>query len=340
MMKVEENVGLKAYNTFGIDVKAKYLCRVAGASQMIDLVQSPFFKEGPHYVLGGGSNVLFTRDFDGLIIKNELKGIEIVRETDSHVVVKASSGEDWHGFVLHAVARGWGGVENLSLIPGTVGAAPMQNIGAYGVEVKNVIEEVGAIELSTGNTKTFAREECAFGYRESVFKKGLAKKYFISSVTLRLTKKNHLLNTTYGALEETLTAMGVGQPTLQSISRAVVHIRKENLPDPAVVGNAGSFFKNPTLPVGQFNKLQSTHATMPGYPIDNQNIKVPAGWLIEQCGWKGKRVGNIGVHPRQALVLVNYGGGTGQEILSLSEEIQAAVMDKFQIGLKPEVNIL
>ncbi len=340
MIKVEENVSLKTYNTFGINATAKYLCRVTAENQMVHLVQSPIFKKEKYYILGGGSNVLFTKDFDGLIIKDEIKGIETVSETDSHIMVKAYGGENWHEFVMHAVANDWGGIENLSLIPGTVGAAPMQNIGAYGVEIKNLIEEVAAIELSTGLLKTFANDECAFGYRESVFKKGLAKKYFISSVTLRLSKKNHQLNTTYGTLQETLKAMNVTQPTIQSISNAVIHIRKSKLPDPALIGNAGSFFKNPTIGVNQFKKLQSSYSTIPGYPIDNQNIKVPAGWLIEQCGWKGKRIGNVGVHPQQALVLVNYGEGKGAEILSLSNEIQVAVFEKFQIKLTPEVNIL
>ncbi|MBX2941947.1 MAG: UDP-N-acetylmuramate dehydrogenase [Cyclobacteriaceae bacterium] len=340
MVKLEENVSLKAYNTFGINAKAKYLCHVTTVDQLVDLLHSPIFKKERHYILGGGSNVLFTKDFDGLIIKDEIKGIETVSETDTHIVVRVSAGENWHQFVLHAVANDWGGIENLSLIPGTVGAAPMQNIGAYGVEIKNLIERVEAIELSTGRLKTFSNEECAFGYRESVFKRELAKKYFISSVTLRLSKKDHQFNTTYGALQETLKEMNVTHTTIQSISDAVIHIRKSKLPDPVVIGNAGSFFKNPTIDVKQFESLQNLHSTIPGYSIDNQNIKVPAGWLIEQCGWKGKRINNVGVHPQQALVLVNYGNGSGAEILNLSEKIQVSVMEEFQIKLTPEVNIL
>ncbi|MEQ9413419.1 MAG: UDP-N-acetylmuramate dehydrogenase [Cyclobacteriaceae bacterium] len=340
MFKVEENVSLKSYNTFGIDVNTKYLCRVTTADQLIDLIQSPVFKQEKHYILGGGSNVLFTEDFDGLVIKDDLKGIETVSETDSHITVKVYAGENWHEFVMQAVANGWGGIENLSLIPGTVGAAPMQNIGAYGVEIKNLIENVEAIELSTGVLKTFSNEQCAFGYRESVFKRELAKKYFISSVTLSLSKKNHHLNTTYGAIQETLKEMNVTQPTIQTVSNAVINIRKSKLPDPVEIGNAGSFFKNPTISLKQYEELQNLTATIPGYPTDNQNVKVPAGWLIEQCGWKGKRINNVGVHPKQALVLVNYGGGNGTEILSLSKKIQAAVWEKFHIMLTPEVNIL
>ena len=340
MVKVEENISLKAYNTFGIDVRARYLCRITTVDQLIDLLQSPLFKKEKHYILGGGSNVLFTDNFDGLIIKDDLKGIEVLSETDTHIHVKVLAGENWHEFVMHAVSNNWGGVENLSLIPGTVGAAPMQNIGAYGVEIKNLIETVEAIALETGSLKTFTNEECAFGYRESVFKKELAKKYFISSVTLRLSKKNHQLNTTYGAIQETLEEMNVTQPTIQNISHAVINIRKSKLPDPIEIGNAGSFFKNPTIALTQYEQLQNIHATIPGYPIDNQNIKVPAGWLIEQCGWKGKRVDNAGVHPQQALVLVNYGNANGSEILSLSKKIQSSVMEKFHIQLTPEVNIL
>lgn len=340
MAKIEENASLKEFNTFGIDVKAKYLCHITSVDEFKELLNSPLFKREPRYLLGGGSNVLFTEDFNGLIIRVELKGIAIIEETTNHVKVKVHAGENWHQFVLHAVAHDWGGVENLSLIPGTVGAAPMQNIGAYGVEIKSLIEKVEAIDISTGGLRVFSNEDCEFGYRESVFKKALQKKYFISSVTLSLTKNNHQLNTSYGAIQETLNALNLTEPTVQSISQAVIQIRSSKLPDPKVVGNAGSFFKNPTISTKQYEDLRNNSSTMPGYPIDNQNIKVPAGWLIEQCGWKGKRKQNVGVHPMQALVLVNYGGGTGLEILKLSNEIQASVFEKFKIKLTPEVNIL
>jgi len=339
-IEVSKNISLKPFNTFGIDVKAKYLCPINSISQLSELIHSSLFKSEQRYILAGGSNILFTKDFDGLIIKVSLKGIETTEETERHVKVKVSAGENWHQFVLHAVAKGWGGIENLSLIPGTAGAAPIQNIGAYGVEIQNLIENVEGIDLDTGALRVFSNEECEFGYRESVFKKGLKKKYFISSVTLRLSKKDHQLNTTYGALNETLEMMSVKEKTIQSISDAVIQIRQSKLPDPNVIGNAGSFFKNPTIDTNQFKELQKTNSTIPGYPIDNQNIKVPAGWLIEQCGWKGKTVDKVGVHPKQALVLVNYGDGEGSAILELSEKIQRSVFEKFRIRLMPEVNIL
>ena len=340
MIKVEENINLKALNTFGIDARAKYFCHISDTDQLIDLMGTPLYKSEDHYILGGGSNILFTKDYNGLLIKVDLKGIYILEEQDQFLKVKVYAGENWHQFVLHAVANDWGGVENLSLIPGTVGAAPIQNIGAYGIEIKNLIETVEGIDLATGVSRVFSNDECEFGYRESVFKKRLLKKYFISSVTLRLTKKSHVLNTSYGALQETLLAMNVKHTTIQSVSDAVVQIRRSKLPDPSLVGNAGSFFKNPTVTVEQFDALRKINSTVPRYPIDNQNIKVPAGWLIEQCGWKGKTINNVGVHAKQALVLVNYGGGTGKEILQLAEQIQRSVFEKFQIKLTPEVNIL
>jgi UDP-N-acetylmuramate dehydrogenase len=298
------------------------------------------YKKEESYILGGGSNILFTGDFNGLLIKVDLKGIQILEEADHFVKVKVAAGENWHGFVQKAVRNDWGGVENLSLIPGTVGAAPIQNIGAYGVEIQSMIENVEGIDLSSGHLKVFSNDECEFGYRESVFKRGLKKKYFISSITLRLTKKSHQLNTSYGAIKDTLNEMNVTDVTIQTISEAVIKIRQSKLPDPSVVGNAGSFFKNPTIALSRYETLLQTHSSMPGYQVDNQNIKVPAGWLIEQCGWKGKTIKNVGVHPKQALVLVNYGDGSGAEILALAKQIQASVLQKFEINLTPEVNIL
>lgn len=340
MNKVEENVSLKAFNTFGVDAKAKYLSHITEINQLISLLGTSLFKNEPSYILGGGSNILFTKDFEGLLIKVDLKGIHILEEDEQFVKVKVAAGENWHNFVLHAVNNDWGGIENLSLIPGTVGAAPMQNIGAYGVEIQNLVDSVEAIHLLTGKAKLFTREECEFGYRESVFKKGLRKKYFISSVTLRLTKKDHQLNTSYGAIQETLSNMKVSDISMRSISDAVIQIRQSKLPNPQVIGNAGSFFKNPTITQSQYQSMQKSDSSTPGYPIDNQNIKIPAGWLIEQCGWKGKKFNNVGVHAKQALVIVNYGGGTGAEILKLSKQIQASVLEKFRIQLIPEVNIL
>lgn len=340
MVNLEKNATLRALNTFGIDAKAKYLCKISDISELIDLIHSPLYQEEEHYILGGGSNILFTKDFEGLLIKVDLKGIEILKENDQSIIIKVAAGENWHEFVQKAVTNNWGGIENLSLIPGTVGAAPMQNIGAYGVEIQSLIEQVEGIDLSTGSIRVFTQQECEFGYRESVFKRGLLKKIFISSVTLRLTKKNHQLNTSYGAIRDTLEQMNVEEISIQSISEAVIKIRQSKLPDPKVVGNAGSFFKNPTVSVEKYENLKRYYLNIPGYQTDNQNIKVPAGWLIEQCGWKGKTINKVGVHPMQALVLVNYGGGTGAEILELARQIQASVFKKFEINLTPEVNIL
>jgi len=340
MIKIEENVSLRPYNTFGIDVKAAYLCKIHRIEELQELIQSSLYQSTKHYILGGGSNILFTQNYDGLIIKVELKGIEILSETDAEVIINAKSGESWHGLVMHAVQNGWGGIENLSLIPGTVGAAPMQNIGAYGVEIKNVVENVEAIDLVTGSLRVFTNAECRFGYRESVFKRDLKEKYFISSVTLRLTKKNLELNTSYGAIHDTLREQQVHEVTIQTISNAVIQIRQSKLPDPKVVGNAGSFFKNPTITIEHYESLKKTHPSIPGYQTDNQYVKVPAGWLIEQCGWKGKKINQVGVHSKQALVLVNYGEGKGIEILKLADEIRHSVDQKFKIKLTPEVNIL
>lgn len=340
MIEVEKNVSLKSLNTFGIDAKASFFCRVTSTDQLQELLASEIFRNEDHYILGGGSNILFTRDFNGLIIKVATTGHEVLREDEDKISVRVLAGTNWHEFVRLAVNNNWGGIENLSLIPGTMGAAPIQNIGAYGVEIKNVINSVETIELLTGAPRVFTNADCQFGYRESIFKGGGRKKFFISSVTLTLTKKNHILNIGYGALQETLHAMKVAEINVKNISDAVTHIRQSKLPDPAHLGNAGSFFKNPTLPVDTFLQLQKEYPTIPSYPIDNQNVKVPAAWLIEQCGWKGKKINHVGVHPMQALVLVNYGDGTGEEILNLSEKILNSVQEKFQIALTPEVNIL
>lgn len=340
MIKIEENVNLKPYNTFGIEVHARYFCKISTEEQLQELLSKNVYKNERHLILGGGSNVLFTKDFDGLIIKVDLTGIQKQNETDGTIDIDVKSGERWHNLVLYCVHHNLGGIENLSLIPGTVGAAPIQNIGAYGVEIKEVIKKVEAIDLSTGERKSFTNGECAFGYRESIFKHDLKEKYFISSVTLTATTKNHLLNTRYGAIQDTLKAMHVMVPTIKTISDAVIHIRKTKLPDPTTIGNAGSFFKNPTLALSHYEQLKKTYSEIPGYPSVNQSVKVPAGWLIEQCGWKGKRINNIGVHTQQALVLVNYGNGNGDEIFQLAKNILSSVKEKFDITLTPEVNII
>lgn len=340
MIRIEENISLRPYNTFGIEANARHFCRIRSEEQLIELLDTPVYKNEPHLVLGGGSNVLFTKDYTGLVIKVDLKGIHIEKETDETIVLNVKSGEVWHELVMYCVQQGWGGIENLSLIPGTVGAAPIQNIGAYGVEIKEVIQNVEGIDLITGKRTTFTNHECHFGYRESIFKYQLKENFFISSVTLSLTKKNHQFNTSYGAITDTLNAMNITHPTLKSISDAVIQIRRNKLPDPSLIGNAGSFFKNPTISLSHYENLKSSYPNIPGYPSVNQEVKVPAGWLIEQCNWKGKRINNIGVHTQQALVLVNYGGGKGEEIFQLAMQILSSVKEKFNIILTPEVNLI
>ena len=339
MLVIQENVSLLPFNTFHFDVRAKHLVTVSSPDDVRQLLKSALFRENPVLVLGGGSNVLFTNPFEGTVVKNELMGITKINEDEETVTLRVGSGENWHTLVMYCVERNYGGIENLSLIPGTVGAAPMQNIGAYGVEVKDVIKEVETFELSTATSRTFANEECQFGYRESFFKHEGRDKYFISSVTLTLTKRNHRFNIQYGAIKDTLRQMEVSEVSIQAISDAVIHIRKSKLPDPVVIGNAGSFFKNPTIDESHYNQLKMSYPDIPGYPEGESRMKVPAGWLIEQCGWKGKRFGSVGVHPLQALVLVHYGGGEGSEIMNLSMKIQESVEKKFQIKLHPEVNI-
>jgi UDP-N-acetylmuramate dehydrogenase len=338
MIAVQKNVSLKSYNTFGIDAKAKYFREVKSLDDFSGLIQTELFKKERSLILGGGSNVLFRKDFDGLVIHNAILGRDVVHENDNSIDLKVHSGELWHDTVIHCVSNNWGGLENLSLIPGTVGAAPMQNIGAYGVEAREVIEIVEAVELSTGRMKTFTNQQCKFGYRESIFKNDLKEKFFISSVTLTLTKKNHRITTSYGAIADTLSKMNIMQPTIKNVSDAVIKIRTEKLPDFNTIGNAGSFFKNPEITERQLSKLQRDFPTVPHYAA-NQGVKVPAGWLIEQCGWKGKTFGKVGVHHKQALVLVNRGGASGDEIFTLAMKIISSVSEKFSITLTPEVII-
>lgn len=339
MIRIQEYVDLLPYNTFRIAAKARYFASVTSLSEFRELIAHPVYKQHKHLILGGGSNVLLTGDFDGLVIKNDLRGIETVSEDSSSILLKAGAGEPWHAFVMFCVTNNYGGAENLSLIPGTIGAAPMQNIGAYGVEVKDLIKTVEAVDTSSGELRVFTNAACEFGYRESVFKRKLKGKYFISSVTLTLTKKNHALNISYGAIQQTLDQHHTA-PSIKSISDAVITIRQQKLPNPNVVGNAGSFFKNPTIDQAEYESIKKSYPEIPGYASENQQVKVPAGWLIEQCGWKGKRIGDVGVHPHQALVLVNYGNGSGENIQSLAHDILASVKKKFAIDLQPEVNII
>lgn len=332
-----ENASLKPFNTFGIDVNARYFTRFDSVEALQQILTD--FQNIPLLVLGGGSNVLLTKHFDGLVLKNEIKGIELVEENDDFVVLKSGAGEVWHDFVLHCIDHGYAGVENLSLIPGSVGASPMQNIGAYGVEIKNVFEKLEAFEIATGEIHTFDNAACEFGYRESVFKRKLKGKYIITHVYFRLSKKINL-NTTYGAIETELKSKGILNPNIKDVSDAVIAIRKSKLPDPAVIGNAGSFFKNPVVETAVFEKIKSEYPTVPSYPVSAGFVKMPAGWLIETAGWKGKTIDNYGVHKLQALVLVNYGGATGVELFDLSTAILKDVFDKFGILLDREVNII
>ena len=340
-MQIHQNISLKPYNTFGIDAKAKHLITIESIKDLDELAELPhlFNKSKPTLVLGGGSNILFTADYDGLIIKNELKGIELVSEDDDHYYVRCAAGENWHQFVLHCIKNNYAGVENLSLIPGNTGASPMQNIGAYGVETKDVFHQLEAFQLQDKELVIFNNKACEFGYRESIFKKKYKGQFIITSVTFKLNKKP-VYNTSYGAIQQELEAMGNTGLNIGAISQAVINIRKSKLPDPAIVGNAGSFFKNPTIPNQQFSDLKNKFPNIVGFPANNELTKVAAGWLIEQCGWKGYRKGDAGCHEKQALVLVNYGNADGVEILQLSTEIMQSVEEKFGIILEREVNII
>ena len=340
MVSIKENVDLFPFNTFGIHATAKYLVTVASVDEARAVFKSDWFRTHPHMILGGGSNILLTGSFEGLVIKNEIKGITVVAEDDTSVQLNVGSGENWHSLVMYCVDHDLGGIENLSLIPGTAGAAPMQNIGAYGVEIREVIHHVEAIERATGMIRRFSREECAFGYRESIFKQRLKDKFFISSITLTLTKNDHRFNVSYGAIKDVLAEKKVKDLSIRAISEAVTEIRRKKLPDPLLIGNAGSFFKNPSIDAATFEALKKKYPAIPSFPGENNLIKIPAAWLIEQCGWKGKTLDNIGVHKHQALVLVNYGNGDGRKIWALAMQIQSSVEEKFDILLQPEVNVI
>jgi UDP-N-acetylmuramate dehydrogenase len=337
-MQILENISLKPLNTFGMDVKARWFAKLHSKEQLAELFGSAEWKGKPRFILGGGSNILFTKDVDALVVRNELKGIEVVKEDADFVYVRSGAGEVWHEFVLDCIRNNRAGVENLSLIPGSVGAGPMQNIGAYGVELKDVFHELEAYHLAEGFTRTFSAEECKFGYRESVFKHELKNQFFITSVTFRL-KKKPVLNTSYGAIEKELEAMGVKEPSIAAISQAVINIRSSKLPDPAKIGNAGSFFKNPVVSAEKHAQLKKDFPEIVSYPSGN-DFKLAAGWMIEKCEWKGKRFGDAGVHKDQALVLVNYGSAKGNEIYDLSTRVLESVMEKFGVQLEREVNIL
>ena len=337
MIKFQQDVSLKPYNTFGINARAAHFFEFTRVEDLKNAL-ARHRAEDKLLILGGGSNLLLTNDFDGLVLKNGLRGIKLVSENEKHIWVKAMAGENWHHFVMHCIDSGWGGVENLSLIPGTVGAAPMQNIGAYGVEVEQVFESLEAVEIATNEIHTFDHAACEFGYRESIFKRAAKGQYVIISVLFKLNKQPQF--NTSSAIRETLKAMNVKELSLRAVSDAVIKIRQHKLPDPAKIGNAGSFFKNPTIDKADYEELRVKFPSIPGYQQPENQMKVPAAWLIEQAGWKGLTFGKIGVHQSQPLVLVNYGEGKGADLKALARKIRASVAAKFGIELSPEVNII
>ena len=339
-MEISENVSLKPYNTFGIEAAARWFATISS----LDDLQAIFYDSqlsvaDCNLVLGGGSNLLFTKNIDGLVIKNEIGGIEKIGETEDDVFVKVGAGVNWHRFVMHCIENDWAGVENLSLIPGCCGASPMQNIGAYGIEIKEVFHELEAWHIKDQSLVKFNLNDCEFGYRESVFKRKMKGQFVILNVTYRLSKKP-VYHTAYGAISQELEKMGVQELSIKKISEAIINIRSSKLPDPKVIGNAGSFFKNPEIGNKQYEELKSKFPGIVGYALTNGHVKLAAGWLIEQCGWKGYRNGDAGVHAKQALVLVNYGHALGSSIFQLSTEIIDSVKEKFNVELEREVNIL
>lgn len=334
-MQIFENHSLKAYNTFGIDVSASYFIRIHSESDLRKVLAEPEFLHLPKLVLGAGSNVLLCNDFEGLVLQINTKGISDL----GNGCFKVQAGENWHEFVLWSLNHGYNGIENLSLIPGNIGTAPMQNIGAYGVELKDVFIELEAFHIQSEEIHTFSKEDCCFAYRESVFKNKHKGEYIILSVTLQL-QKDGLINTNYGAIKEVLNSKGIVNASPKDVSDAVISIRQSKLPDPSDVGNSGSFFKNPVITTAHYEKLKLENTSIPIYPINNNYVKVPAAWLIEQAGWKGKRIDDYGVHQKQALVLVNYGNAKGNDIYSLAMAIQASVKKMFDIQLQLEVNIV
>ncbi|NMM49211.1 UDP-N-acetylmuramate dehydrogenase [Marinigracilibium pacificum] len=339
MIDIKQNADLKNYHTFGVPAIAEQLVEVHSIEDIREALKYASEHKLELHVFGGGSNILFRNNPNGLTIVNKLTGIEVIKENNSEVELTVGAGEIWHEFVLSCLEKGYYGIENLSLIPGTVGAAPMQNIGAYGVEIKEVFKYLDAINKETGELERFSNEECHFGYRTSVFKTTQRDKYIIAKVTFKLSKIPNV-NISYGAISGTLEKMGIDSPTPQDVSKAVIKIRSSKLPDPKQIGNAGSFFKNPSIEKALYSKLKEEYPEIPGYDQPDNTVKVPAGWLIEQCGWKGKKVGNTGSHKDQALVLVNYGNATGDEIFNLSEDILISVKNKFGINLEREVNVI
>ncbi len=336
MIRLLHDHSLLPYNTFGIDVKAERFTEVVSEEALKEVLSGS--QDQNRLILGGGSNLLFTRDVAGLVIRNGITGIELVEEDEASCKVRVGAGENWHQFVLYCVDQSYGGVENLSLIPGSVGASPIQNIGAYGTELKDVFEELEALDLEDLTVRTFSARDCEFGYRDSIFKRGAKGRFVITRVILRLSK-NPQVNVSYGTLEQELERMGVGEVDIRAVSQAVINIRRSKLPDPEELGNAGSFFKNPVVNEAVFTRLKTENPGIKGYPLPGGEVKLAAGWLIEQAGWKGHREARCGVHERQALVLVNYGGASGEEVRRLSEKIRKDIRTRFGVELEPEVNI-
>lgn len=335
-MTIQQNISLKNYNTFGIDVNAKRFVSVESFYELQEILKS----EKNIFLLSGGSNMLLTKDIDKLVVHINIKGISIDRENENEVHLTVNAGEDWHEFVLWSIDQNYGGLENLSLIPGNVGTCPIQNIGAYGVEVKDTVTKVEGIEIDTSKRVEYSNVDCQFGYRNSIFKNELKGKVVLTSVSFCLTKKNHTLNTSYGAIETELANQNITTPTIKNVSDAVISIRQSKLPNPKEIGNSGSFFKNPVISNVEFQKLQGKYPTIPSYVISDIEVKVPAGWLIQTAGFKGKRFGDAGVHEKQALVLVNYNSASGEEIFELAKTIQKAILDLFNIRLEIEVNVI
>ncbi|MCX7547914.1 UDP-N-acetylmuramate dehydrogenase [Xanthomarina sp. F1114] len=337
-MQIKHNISLKTYNTFGIDALAKHFVTI---NSIVELKQALSLEGYPDiFVLGGGSNMLLTKNIDALVLHLNIKGISIVSEDEDSVLIQANAGENWHEFVLWCLANNFGGLENLSLIPGNVGSAPIQNIGAYGVELKDSFVSCQALDIASKTLKTYSKEACKFGYRNSIFKQEKKGKCIICNVTFKLSKKPHTLHTSYGSIANQLAIMNIIHPSIQDVSQAVIKIRQSKLPDPKQIGNSGSFFKNPVVSTEIYSKLQENFPDIPGYPVSETEIKVPAGWLIEKAGFKGKQFGEYGVHKEQALVLVNYGNAKGQEILELARLIQKTVKQLFNIVIDAEVNII
>lgn len=338
-MQLQQNISLKPLNTFGIDVVAKHFAGFSSVNELAEILDYSKHNSLQQLIVGGGSNILFTKNFDGIVLKNDLKSIELIGEEPDYYLIKAAAGEVWHNFVLHCIENGYSGIENLSLIPGTVGAAPLQNIGAYGVELKDVFYELEALNIADYGIEKFDLNSCQFGYRESVFKRELKGQYIVLNITIRLPKQP-VYHIEYGAIQKELEQMACKEISAKAISQAVINIRSSKLPNPAEIGNAGSFFKNPVVDAALYKQIKDRYPDAPVYPAKDNQYKLAAGWLIEQCGWKGYRKNDAGCHAKQALVLVNYGNASGQEIYNLSTEILQSVQEKFGVALEREVNIV